>query len=151
MGSNQATIIRSTDKKGARTANSEYTFHFSSYPAHENMSFYEGHFKSAGENKARHYHKLMTEIFTVIQGEFFFSLADEEYMLQPNDTIIIPPLVVHGFRAKLPGSRLQFISSNILNREEFFEGLAKIINGEMVLNEEELEAFYNRHDQYTVK
>jgi mannose-6-phosphate isomerase-like protein (cupin superfamily) len=151
MEPGNATIIRSAGKKGTSTANSEYTFHFSSYPAHENISFFEGHFKKAGDNKARHYHKLMTEIFTVLQGEFFFSLADEEYVIQPGDTIIIPPLTIHGFRAKLPDSRLQIISSNILNREEFFEGLAKIVNGETLFNEEELEAFYNRHDQYSVK
>jgi mannose-6-phosphate isomerase-like protein (cupin superfamily) len=151
MESNKATVIRSADKKGTSTANSEYVFHFSSYPTHENMSFYEGHFKNASLNKAMHYHKLMTEIFTVLKGEFFFPIADQEYVLQPNDTIIIPPLVVHGFRAKLPDSRLQFISSNIMNREAFFEGLAKIVNGETLFNEEELEAFFNRHDQYSVK
>jgi len=149
--SNKATIIRSADKKGTTTANSEYTFHFSSYPAHENISLYEGYFKNTGDNKLLHYHKLMTEIFTVLEGEFIFSLADKEYVFQPGDTIIIPPLVVHGFRAKVANSRLQFVSTNIMNREEFFRGLAKIINGETIFNDEELEAFYNSHDQYSVK
>jgi hypothetical protein len=93
----------------------------------------------------------MTEIFTVLQGEFFFNTTDEEYILQPNDTIIIPPLIVHGFRAKISNSRLQFVSIDITDREDFFMGLAKIINGEMVFNEEELETFYNRHDQYSIK
>jgi mannose-6-phosphate isomerase-like protein (cupin superfamily) len=147
----KGTIIRSADKKGTHTVNSEYLFHFSSYPVHKNISLYEGHFKNRSENKGLHYHKIMTEIFTVLQGEFFFNTADEEHILQPNDTIIIPPLVVHGFRAKIPGSRLQFVSTDITDREDFFLGLAKIINGEMVLNEEELEAFYNRHDQYLIK
>ena len=147
----KATIIRSANKKGTHTANSEYIFHFSSYPAHKNISFYEGRFKNRNGNKGLHYHKVMTEIFTVLQGEFFFNTTDEEYILQPNDTIIIPPLIVHGFRAKISNSRLQFVSIDITDREDFFLGLAKIINGEMVLNEEELEAFYNRHDQYSIK
>jgi mannose-6-phosphate isomerase-like protein (cupin superfamily) len=151
MESQKATIIRSTDKKGTHTINSEYVFHFSSYPAHRNISLYEGRFKNRSGNKSLHYHKIMTEIFTVLQGEFFFNTANEEYILQPRDTIIIPPLVVHGFRAKIPGSRLQFISTDITDREDFFLGLAKIINGETLLNEEELEAFYNKHDQYSIK
>jgi len=132
----KATIIRSTDKKGTHTANSEYVFHFSSYPAHRNISLYEGRFIDRSENKSLHYHKIMN---------------DEEYILKPNDTIIIPPLVVHGFRAKISDSRLQFVSTDITDRQEFFLGLAKIINRKIVLNEEELEAFYNRHDQYSVK
>jgi mannose-6-phosphate isomerase-like protein (cupin superfamily) len=147
----KVTIIRSADKKGTHTANSEYVFHFSSYPIHGNISLYEGHFKNRSQNKGLHYHKIMTEIFTVLQGEFFFNTANEEHILQSNDTIIIPPLVIHGFSAKLPDSRLQFVSTVIIDREDFFMELAKITNGETVLNEEELEAFYNRHDQYSIK
>ena len=151
MGSNKATIIRLADKKGTSTANSEYIFHFSSYPVHGNIGLYEGRFKNPVQNKNQHYHKVMTEIFTVLQGEFFFSTGEDEYILQPNDTMIIPPLVVHGFRAKLPDSRLQFVFTDIPDREGFFTGLAKIVNGEMILDEEGSEAFYNSHDQYSVK
>ena len=151
MKTGKEILIRSADKKGTITTNSEYIFHFSSYPADKNISLFEGYFKNAGTNKNLHYHKMMTEIFTVIHGEFFFNTVNEEYILRANDTLIIPPLVVHGFRAKLPGSRLQFVSSGIINREDFFQELAKIVNGETVLSEEETEAFYNRHDQYTIK
>jgi mannose-6-phosphate isomerase-like protein (cupin superfamily) len=144
-------IIRSAEKEGTKTASSEYIFHFSSYPVQGNIGFYEGHFKNASQNKNLHFHKIMTEIFTVIQGEFYFDIGNEEYILTSNDTIIIPPGITHGFRAKLPDSRLQFIFTDVTNREGFFTGIAKIANGEMVLNEEELEAFYNSHDQYSVK
>jgi mannose-6-phosphate isomerase-like protein (cupin superfamily) len=151
MNPGKATIIRSAEKEGTKTANSEYIFHFSSYPAQGNIGLYEGHFKNVSPNKNLHYHKIMTEIFTVIQGEFYFDIGNEEYTLRAHDTIIIPPLVEHGFRAKLPDSGLQFVFTNATNREGFFTGIAKIANGEMILNEEELEAFYNSHDQYSVK
>ena len=36
------------------------------------------------------------------------------------------------------------------NREDFFKGLEKIVNGEMKLDADEREAFYNKHDQYHV-
>lgn len=151
MNPGKAIIIRSAEKEGTKTANSEYIFHFSSYPVQGNVGFYEGHFKNTGQNKNLHYHKIMTEIFTVIQGEFYFDIGDEEYTLQVNDTITIPPGVTHGFRAKLPDSRLQFIFTDVTNREVFFGGISKIANGEIVLNEVELEEFYNSHDQYSVK
>jgi mannose-6-phosphate isomerase-like protein (cupin superfamily) len=151
MKSGKAIIVRSAEKKGTKTANSEYIFHFSSYPVQGNIGFYDGHFKNASPNKNMHYHKIMTEIFTVIQGEFYFDIGDEEYILRANDTITIPPWVTHGFRAKLQDSRLQFIFSDCDNRGGFFTGLAKIVSGEIVLNDEELEAFYNSHDQYSVK
>jgi hypothetical protein len=60
-------------------------------------------------------------------------------------------MVVHGFKPKLPDSRLQFIFTNTDDRESFFTSLAKIVNGETVLSENELEAFYNSHDQYSIK
>jgi quercetin dioxygenase-like cupin family protein len=48
-----------------------------------------------------HYHKKMTELFTVTKGEFYFMLDNKEYMLQEDDTVIIPPMIVHGFKPKL--------------------------------------------------
>jgi len=148
---NNGTVIRSVEKKGCRTANSEYIFHVSPYSNDEKMGFYEACFKNAGQNKSLHYHRIMTEIFTVLHGEFYFNIGNEEYMLKANDTIIIPPSVIHGFRAKLPNSRLQFIFTNVIDRKDFFIGLAKIANGEMILNETELETFYNKYDQFSVK
>jgi mannose-6-phosphate isomerase-like protein (cupin superfamily) len=144
-------IIRSTDKRGTSTANSEYLFHFSAYPVNCNISLYEGSFKNIGQNRNLHYHKVMTEIFTVTQGEFYFNTVMEEYVLQRNDTIIIPPMIAHGFRAKISESSVQFVFTGITGREEFFAGLAKIANHEMSLNEQELEAFYNKYDQYMLK
>ena len=151
MEPRKATIIRSGDKKGTQTNYSRYIFHLPSYPVNQCMGFFEGQFENTSMKYVLHYHKKMTEIFTVIQGEVYFILGNEEYVFQPGDTAIIPPLVTHGFKPKLPGSKLQFIFTDIDDREDFFNGLAKIVNGETVLNDEALEAFYNKHDQYTVK
>ena len=144
-------IIRSSDKAGMKTANSKYVFHLSSWPVNGNIGFFEGRFKNTGMNYNLHYHKKMTEIFTVTRGEFYFILGNEEYVFQTGDTAIIPPLIVHAFKPKLRDSRLQFIFTNTADRKDFFTGLAKIVNGEAEPDEEELEAFYNNHDQYSVK
>ncbi|HLG41413.1 MAG TPA: cupin domain-containing protein [Chitinophagaceae bacterium] len=134
-----------------QTTRSQYIFHLPSYPVRGSLGFFEGYFKNTVLNYNPHYHKIMTEIFTVTHGEFYFILGQEEYVFCTGDTAIIPPGVVHGFRPRVPESRLQFIFTDTEDREDFFNGLAKIVNGEITLNDEELEAFYNRHDQYSVK
>ena len=151
MSIQNATIIRLTDKKGMQTSNSRYIFHLSSYPVQGSIGFFEGHFKDPVIKYNLHYHKILTEIFTVTKGEFFFILGDEEFIFSEGDSAIIPPLIVHGFKSKTPGSKLQFIFTNTEDREGFFNGLAQIVNSEITLNEEELEEFYNRYDQYSVK
>jgi len=151
MEAPKQTIIRSFEKQGTQTANSTYTFHISPAQTGGQLGLFEGYFKAPGNNKTLHYHKKTTEIFTVLEGEFYFTIGGEEYVFGVNDSAVIPPGIVHGFRAKLPNSRLQFIFTGNDNREGFFEGLANIINGHLVLNEDELEAFFNTYDQYTVK
>lgn len=143
-----ATIIRAENKKGITTSRSEYIFHLSSYPAAGNVGYYEGRYANTELDYNAHYHKIMTEIFTVLEGEFSFILADEKYVFKPGDTAIIPPFTLHGFRPLVAGSRLQFIFTGAPNREDFFYGLAKIVNGKVQLDEAELQDFYNSHDQY---
>jgi len=151
MKLNNATIIRSTEKKGMQTNYSEYIFHLSSYPVNGSIGVFEGRFRETTMRYNLHYHKKMTELFTVTKGEFYFILDNKEYVLQKDDTAVISPMIVHGFKPKLPNSRLQFIFTNTDDRESFFTNLAKIVNGETVLSEDELEAFYNSHDQYSIK
>ena len=150
MEFNKAIIIRAEDKDGIKTARSEYIFHLSSYPSQGSFGFYEGRYPNAQLEYNTHYHKLMTEIFTVIEGEFSFMLNDEKYIFHTGDTAIIPPMTPHGFKPEKPGSRLQFIFTGAGNREDFFKGLEKIANGEITLNTEEREAFFNSHDQYHI-
>jgi mannose-6-phosphate isomerase-like protein (cupin superfamily) len=151
MKLSKATIIRSTEKKGMQTNYSEYIFHLSSYPVNGSIGLYEGRFREIAMSYNLHYHKKMTELFSVTKGEFYFMLDNKEYMLQEDDTVIIPPMTVHGFKPKIPNSRLQFIFTNTDDRESFFTNLAKIVNGETALSQDELEAFYNSHDQYSIK
>jgi mannose-6-phosphate isomerase-like protein (cupin superfamily) len=146
----QATIIRAGEKQGVQMPRSEYTFHFSSYPSHGSFGFYEGYYPNTQLEFNRHYHKKISEIFTVLAGEFSFILGDEKYTFQPGDTAIIPPMTPHGFRPEKAGSRLQFIFTGADNREDFFRGLEKIANGELKLTAEEREAFFNSHDQYHI-
>jgi len=144
-------IIRAKEKQGIKTSRSEYIFHLSAYPAGDSVGYYEGIYPNTQLDYNIHYHKKMTEIFSVLQGEFSFMLDNEKYIFHAGDTAIVPPMTLHGFRPETDGSRLQFIFTGAGNREDFFRGLEKIVNGEVKLTSDELEAFYNSHDQYHIK
>ena len=151
MGLKTASIIRSAEKSKTSTANSEYLFHFSSHPVQKDICFFEGYYKKPGNKAGLHIHKTFTEIFTVLEGEFTFYLPGDKQVLYPGDTLIASPSQPHGFGTNLPDSRMQIISIGFVNRERFFIELEKISNGETKLDPKELEAFFNRYDQYSVK
>lgn len=151
MASQSASIIRSSEKIRTATAKSEYLFHFSSHPVQQDICFFEGYYKEAGHKADLHIHKTFTEIFTVLEGAFTFYLSGNMKVLYPNDTVIASPSQPHGFGSNLPDSRMQIISIGFVNREKFFIELEKIANGEIVLDAKELEAFFNRYDQYSVQ
>lgn len=144
-------IIRLAEKIKTTTAKSEYLFHFTSHPVQEDICYFEGYYKEQGPKAGLHIHKTMTEIFTVLEGAFTFHLPQTEEILGPGDTIIASPFQPHGFSTNLPDSRMQIISIGFKNRENFFIELEKIVNGETMPDQKELEAFFNRYDQYSVK
>ena len=144
-------IIRSSEKIKTITARSEYLFHFTSNPVQEDICYFEGYFRDSGPKAGLHFHKTITEVFTVLEGEFTFHLQQGSAVLYPGDTIIASPFQPHGFSSNLPHSRMQFLSIGFNNRENFFIELEKIANGEIKLDAQELEVFFNRYDQYTVK
>jgi len=126
MELSSATIIRSSDKNGMRTTYSEYIFHLSSCRVNGSIGLFEGRFRETTMNYNLHYHKQMTEIFTVAKGEFYFILDDKEYTLHEDDTVIVAPMVVHGFKPKLPGSRLQFIFTKQMTGKVFLQAWQKL-------------------------
>lgn len=150
MNNQEAKLVRHAQKKEVHTENTSYVFHLPSPLTHGKLSIYEGVFRKPGVHKNLHYHKKLTEAFTVLEGEFMFFLKDRELILEPYDSIVIPPRVIHGFRANLPNSRLQITFTGSSNRDDFFIQLAKIINGEIKLDRQEKERFYNQFDQYAV-
>jgi quercetin dioxygenase-like cupin family protein len=48
-----------------------------------------------GFHLARHYHKKMTEIFYILEGEATFNFADETVVASRGMTVNIPPNVTH--------------------------------------------------------
>ncbi|MBO6795000.1 MAG: cupin domain-containing protein [Balneolaceae bacterium] len=59
-----------------------------------------------GFHLKRHHHKIMTEIFYMLEGEMELIFDDETIRLKPGDTITVPPNVWHEAKCKDGGKML---------------------------------------------
>ena len=55
---------------------------------------------------ARHHHKIMTEVFYILEGEVELIFDDDSIICQPGDTITVPPNVWHAARCEKGGKML---------------------------------------------
>lgn len=55
---------------------------------------------------ARHHHKIMTEVFYILEGEVELIFDDEIIVCQTGDTITVPPNVWHAARCENGGKML---------------------------------------------
>lgn len=55
---------------------------------------------------ARHHHKIMTEIFYILEGEVELIFDDESILAKAGDTITVPPHVWHAARCQSGGKML---------------------------------------------
>jgi quercetin dioxygenase-like cupin family protein len=55
---------------------------------------------------ARHHHKIMTEVFYILEGEVELIFDDDIMICKPGDTITVPPNVWHAARCEKGGKML---------------------------------------------
>jgi len=132
------------EKRIVETLNTRYVIHVSGYDTEGVVSLYEATFKRIGKNMNLHYHKNLTETFTILRGSFMFHIDGEDHNLGTADTVVVRPMQVHGFRALSPGSTMLITFSECRNRDDFFVELADRVNKGRQLDK----AFYARFDQY---
>ncbi len=94
-----------------------------------------------GFHLARHHHKVMTEVFYMLEGELELLFDDQSIILKPGDTITVPPNIWHEARCKAGGRMLTIFKDGQFDRylerlsqlpEEAFKDEAKM----QKLNEE---------------
>ena len=69
------------------------------------LSFVEDKLKP-GFFLARHHHKIMTEVFYILEGEVELIFDDERIICRPGDTITVPQNVWHAARCEKGGKML---------------------------------------------
>ncbi|WP_299188168.1 cupin domain-containing protein [uncultured Aquimarina sp.] len=55
---------------------------------------------------ARHHHKIMTEVFYILEGEVELIFDDETIIAKPGDTITVPPYIWHAASCQEGGKML---------------------------------------------
>ncbi|NND71545.1 MAG: cupin domain-containing protein [Rhodothermales bacterium] len=69
----------------------------------------------------RHHHKIMTEVFYILEGEVEFVFDDETVLARTGDTVTIPPHMWHAARCERGGKML-----TIFNQGRFDEYLERL-------------------------
>lgn len=73
---------------------------------------------------ARHHHKIMTEVFYILEGEVKLIFDDETLICKPGDTITVPPHVWHAARCEKGGKMLTVFKNGRF--DQYLERLSKM-------------------------
>ena len=69
----------------------------------------------------RHHHKIMTEVFYILEGQVELIFDDETLICYPGDTVTVPPNVWHAAKCEAGGKML-----TIFKNGQFDKYLAKL-------------------------
>ena len=69
------------------------------------LSFVEDTLKP-GFYLGRHHHKIMTEVFYILEGDVELIFDDETIIAKPGDTVTVPPNVWHAAKCEKGGKML---------------------------------------------
>ena len=78
-----------------------------------------------GFHLARHHHKIMTEVFYMLEGEMELVFDDQTIILKEGDTITVPPNVWHEANCKKGGKMLTIFKNGAF--DVFLEQLSKLM------------------------
>ena len=98
-------IIRNGDGENYNYSQDHCFIKLSSRHTNGELSFVEDTLKP-GFYLARHHHKIMTEVFYILEGQVELIFDDETLICKPGDTITVPPNVWHAARSKDGGKML---------------------------------------------
>ncbi len=77
-----------------------------------------------GFHLARHYHKQMTEVFYILEGEVVFAFDEETVRATPGTTVSVPPGVVHEVTCPRGGKLITVFSPG--GFDHYLEELASL-------------------------
>lgn len=98
-------IIRNGEGKNYNYSQDHCFIKLSSNKTNGELSFVEDSLKP-GFLLGRHHHKIMTEVFYILEGEVELIFDDELTIAKPGDTITVPPNIWHSASCKEGGKML---------------------------------------------
>ncbi|MEO1438239.1 MAG: cupin domain-containing protein [Bacteroidota bacterium] len=101
----QKEIIRNGEGENYNYSQDHCFIKLSSHHTNGELSFVEDTLKP-GFHLGRHHHKIMTEVFYILEGELELIFDDETIIAQAGDTITVPPHVWHEAKCEKGGKML---------------------------------------------
>lgn len=98
-------IIRNGEGENYNYSQDHCFIKLSSKHTNGELSFVEDTLKP-GFYLGRHHHKIMTEVFYILEGEVELIFDDETIVAKAGDTITVPPNVWHAARCEKGGKML---------------------------------------------
>lgn len=98
-----------------------------------------------GFHLKRHHHKIMTEVFYMLEGEMELVFDDETILLKPGDTITVAPNVWHEAKCK-DGGKMLIIFKN--GQFDIFLEQLSTMTQEDFSNAELMKSFSAKFDIY---
>ncbi|UTW65332.1 cupin domain-containing protein [bacterium SCSIO 12643] len=93
----------------------------------------------------RHHHKIMTEVFYILEGEIEFIFDDETVIAQPGDTVTAPPNVWHAAKCEKGGKMLTIFKNGQFDL--FLEKLSQLSDDDFA-NTELMKSISAEYDIY---
>lgn len=103
-------IIRKGEGENYNYSQDHCFIKLSSHRTNGELSFVEDTLKP-GFSLGRHHHKIMTEVFYILEGEVELIFDDELITAKPGDTITVPPNVWHAARCEKGGKMLSIFKN----------------------------------------
>lgn len=94
---------------------------------------------------ARHHHKIMTEVFYILEGEVELIYDDESVLAKAGDTITVPPNVWHAAKCEKGGKMLIIFKNGQF--DVFLERLSKMTNADFA-DKEHMKSLSEEFDIY---
>jgi len=98
-----------------------------------------------GFHLKRHHHKLMTEVFYMLEGELELIFDDESIILRAGDTVTVPPNVWHEAISPGGGKMLTIFKNGEF--DVFLEELSTMTDSDFA-NEELMKSVSAKYDIY---
>jgi len=117
----------------------------SSYHTNGELSFVEDHLKP-GFHLPRHYHKIMTEVFYILEGEIELIFDEETVVAKAGDTVTVPPFVWHEARCEKGGKMLTIFKNGQFDL--YLKKLSTMTDADFA-NEELMKQVSEEFDNYT--
>ncbi|MEA1831858.1 cupin domain-containing protein [Methylobacterium durans] len=141
-------ILRAGEGAHVRINGMEITYLARSASTHDAMGIYGVTLAARSPGAGLHRHAALTETFEVHAGTLAMRIDGRDVDLGPGDFVLIPPGQPHAFanRSQAP-VRFTLSFTPALEREGFFEGLAKLAAENRLADEVAMERLMRRYDQ----